>query len=187
MMSRERGHYAVLYERADDLGAGLLHPGGQLAHADGVGYLDLERGLLGYLELQLLHAVALFCAALGAGRGLLLALLLLVLELLLAAALPWLVRAVRAGQAVEALVILAEVHVAAAARVDDALLRHLARDVGLLLLGRRGWGLLGGCGLGCWALRLLLGAPAGARPAAACGLRAAGSAFFGAGFGSPGP
>ena len=138
---RKRGHYAVLYERANDLGARLLHPGGQLAHTDGVGDLDLKLGLLGYLELQLLYALALFCAALGAGRGLLLALLLLVLELLLAA-LDVLAR-VRAGQAVKALVIFAEVHVAAAARVYDALLRHLARDVGLLLLRRRGLGLLG--------------------------------------------
>src|SRR5699024_8816126 len=83
----------------------------------------------------LLHALALLGAALGAGGGLLLALLLLVLELLLAAL--DVVARVRAGEAVEALVILAEVHIAAAARVYDALLGHLARDVGLCLLGRR--------------------------------------------------
>ena len=148
---RQRGHYAVLYERAHDLGARLLHAGGQLAHADGVGDLDLELGLFGYLELQLLHALALFCAALGAGGGLLLALLLACsgtspCRRCRSASRP--PRAVRAGgQAVEALVILAEVHVAAAARVDDALFRHLARDVGLLLLD-------GGLGL----LRVLLGA-----------------------------
>ena len=76
-------------------------------------------GLFGDLKVQLLHPVTLFLAALGAGGGLLLALLLAVLELLLAAAvgaLPALLRAVRAGgQPVEALVILAEVYVAAAA------------------------------------------------------------------------
>ena len=129
---RKRGHYAVFYERLYDLRAGLLHPRGQLAHADGVRDLDLELSLFGYLELQLLHALALFGAALGAGRGLLLALLLAVLELLLAALFVF--ARVRAGEAVKALVIFAEVHVAAAARVYDALLGLLARDVGLLLL-----------------------------------------------------
>ena len=133
----ERSHDAVLDERLDDLCAGFLHAGSQLADADCVGNLHLDGCLLGYLKLQLLHAVALFCAALGAGRSLLLALLLLVGELLFAAALLIGVGAVRARHAVKALVVFAEVYIAAAARVDDPLLGHLARDVLLLLLGLR--------------------------------------------------
>ena len=165
----QRGHDAVLDERLYDLGAGLLHAGGQLADADGVGYLNLYGRLLGYLELQLLHTLALLGAALGAGRGLLLALLLLVGELLLAAALASGVRAVSARHAVKALVVLAEVDVAAAAGVNDALLGHLAGDVLLLLLGLsrllralgRGGalspgGLLRGLGLGSGLLLLRL-------------------------------
>ena len=42
----ERSHDAVLDERLDDLGAGLLHAGGQLADADGVGYLHLDGAFL---------------------------------------------------------------------------------------------------------------------------------------------
>ena len=87
-------------------------------------------------NLQALHTVALLGAALGAGGGLLLALLLLIAYLLLAGlAAAAAVRAVRAGHAVEALVVLTEVDVAAAAGVYDALLGHLAGHVRLLLLG----------------------------------------------------
>ena len=187
MMSESEAMTPFLMSGADDLGARLLHAGGQLAHADGVGDLDLELGLFGYLELELLHALALLGAALGAGGGLLLALLLLVLELLLAAL--DVVARVRAGEAVEALVILAEVHVAAAARVYDALLGHLARDVGLCLLGRRallgallllGLGGLRLLGLCLLRLRALLGASPGSA-AWGCGC---GSGFFAAGFAS---
>ena len=159
----EGGHDAVLDEGLYDLRAGLLHAAGELADADCVGNLHLYGGLFGYLELQALHTVALLGAALGAGGGLLLALLLLVAYLLLAGlAAAAIVRAVRAGHAVEALVVLAEVDVAAAAGVYDALLGHLAGHVRLLLLGS-GSG-LGGLGRLGGLPRLGLGGALGLLP-----------------------
>ena len=50
---RQGGHDAQFFMRLlDDLGAGLLHAGGQLAHADLVGDLDGEGRLLGDLQLE---------------------------------------------------------------------------------------------------------------------------------------
>ena len=101
-------HHAELDELLDDLDRRFLHAGGELADVDLVGDADLELLLFRDLKLQALHLVALFLAALGA-CDLLLALLVLVLDLLLAAAADVLVLpgvAGVSGDLVEALVIL---------------------------------------------------------------------------------
>ena len=101
-------HHAELDELLDDLDRRFLHAGGELADVDLVGDADLELLLFRDLKLQALHLVALFLAALGA-CDLLLALLVPVLDLLLAAAADVLVLSGVAGVSgdlVEALVIL---------------------------------------------------------------------------------
>ena len=81
----DAGHDAQLDELLDDLGSGLLHPGGQLAHGDLVGDLHHQRGFLGHLQLQAAHLLLLLVAALVAGKLVAAGLLILVADLLLAA------------------------------------------------------------------------------------------------------
>ena len=122
-------HDAHLDETAHDLGAGLLHADGQLLHGDLVRYLHAGGRLLRDLELEALHLFALLLPALRGGGHLVLALLVFVADLLLApAALLGLV----AGHAVEAFVVFGEIRVGGAAGVDDLLLRHLLRNMGLV-------------------------------------------------------
>ena len=137
------GHDAVLDQALDDLGGGLLHPGGQLAHGDLVGDLDGERGLLDGLQTQTAQTLALVLAGLGALAALLL--LVLVADLLLAAG-PVLVALGDQGVGV----------VVEAGRVDldRGGVHHaalaLALGLGGLLLGgllRAGLGILGRSGL----------------------------------------
>ena len=59
-------HDAVFNQAANYLGAGLLHPGSQLANADLVGNGNLNRSLLGDLQLEPTHLLLLFVAALVA-------------------------------------------------------------------------------------------------------------------------
>ena len=129
-------HHAELDELLDDLDRRFLHAGGELADVDLVGDADLELLFLRDLKLQALHLVALFLAALGA-CDLLLALLVLVLDLLLAAAADVLVLpgvAGVAGDLVEALVVFREIRSGGAAGIDDALFHDLLRLDGLLRL-----------------------------------------------------
>ncbi len=150
---RHRGEDAELHELLDDLGSGLLHARGQLAHGDLVGDFHLELLLARDLQLQLLHLVALLLTALGGGS--LLALLVLTADLFLLAAGEIVVAAAadvfRAGHIFKLFVVLLDVDSSAAAGIHHALLRHLTRRMGLvglllpgLLLGSRS------------ALRLLL-------------------------------
>ena len=86
----ERGHDTVLHQALDHLCAGLLHAAGQLAHADLVGDLHGDGGVLDDLQPQLTHAVGLLLLAL-VGHGAVLALLgvaefLLALQLILVTA-----------------------------------------------------------------------------------------------------
>ena len=86
----ERGHDTVLHQALDHLCAGLLHAAGQLAHADLIGDLHGDGGILDDLQPQLTHAVGLLLLAL-VGHGAVLALLgvaelLLALKLILIAA-----------------------------------------------------------------------------------------------------
>ena len=127
-------HDAELDELLDDLDRRFLHAGGKLADVDLVGNADLELLLFGDLKLQALHLVALFLAALGAG-DLLLALLVLVLDLFLAAAVE--ILAAAAGDLVEPLVVFREVRARRAAGIDHALFNDLLRLRGLLRLGLR--------------------------------------------------
>ena len=128
-----RGEHAQLEQLLDDLGGRLFHAGGQLAHGDLVGDLHLDGLLLGDLQMQLLHLVALLLAALVGGLRRL-ALLVLVGELLLVAALHAGLGGLLARQVLKLLVIFLDIHGRAAAGVHHALLRDLARRVGLLLL-----------------------------------------------------
>ena len=80
----EGGHDTVLHQALDHLGAGLLHPAGQLTHGDLRGNLHRERRLFGNLQLKPTQLLRLFLLAL-VGKRLLVALLLSgVAELLLA-------------------------------------------------------------------------------------------------------
>ena len=161
----EGGHHAHLHQGLDHLGAGLFHAGGQLAHADLVGDHHLQRGFFGDLQLEAAHLLGLLLLALVAGALLAAALALGVaaLELLLAAALLLTL----GGETLQPLVILIQVHRAAAAGVHhllggdagcglalDGLLLGLAAGAGLLLglAALRGGGLL--------AVGGLLGGPA---------------------------
>ena len=128
----ERGHDAVLHQALDHLGAGLLHAAGQLTHADLVGDLHGDGGVLDDLQPQLAHAVGLLLLAL-VGHGAVLALL-GVAELLLALQLI-LVTAAAAVAAVshilQLLVVFVQVHIGGLAGIHH------------LLLGHAGHGLLG--------------------------------------------
>ena len=128
---RQGGHDAQLHELLDDLGAGLLHAGGQLAHADLIGDLDGEGRLLGDLQLELAHLFLLFLAALVA-EGSALAVVVAALDLLLAALHP--VGPLR-RQGLQMLVVLIQVHVAALAGVHQLLLRYAAGGAVRGLLG----------------------------------------------------
>ena len=66
------GHDAHLHQRLDHLGAGLFHPGGQLAHRDLLRNVDGERGLFGDLQLEPAHLLLLLAALLAADKGALL-------------------------------------------------------------------------------------------------------------------
>ena len=150
-------HHAELDELLDDLDRRFLHAGGELADVDLVGDADLELLFLRDLKLQALHLVALFLAALGA-CDLLLALLVLVLDLLLAAAADVLVLpgvAGVTGDLVEALVVFREIRSGGAAGIDDALFHDLLRLGGLLRL--RLLRLLYGRGSGCCGRRRAAG------------------------------
>ena len=125
------GHDAQLHELLDDLGTGLLHAGGQLAHADLIGDLDGEGRLLGDLQLELAHLFLLFLAALVA-EGSALAVVVAALDLLLAALHP--VGPLR-RQGLQMLVVLIQVHVAALAGVHQLLLRYAAGGAVRGLLG----------------------------------------------------
>ena len=77
------GHHAVFHQALDDLGAGLLHAGGQLADGDLVGDLDGQRRLLRDLELETAHLFGLLLLALAGERLLAAAAVPVVAELLL--------------------------------------------------------------------------------------------------------
>ena len=130
----QRRHDAHLHETAHDLGTGLFHARGELAHGDRVRDLHLELLLFGDLKLQLLHLVALLLTALCAGGGVLRTLTVAVLDLLLAAALV--LRAL-GHKIVQTLVVLGQVR-RRAAGIDNAALRHLTRLVRLVVLLRLG-------------------------------------------------
>ena len=135
-------HDAVADEALDHLGPGLFHPGGQLAHADLIGDLHGERGLLGDLQLEAAHFLRFLLLALAA-EVLVPVLIVPVLELLLSGLHP--VGLVR-GQVLQPLVVFLQVHAAALAGVHH------------LLLG----GALGGSGgLGLVLLLLALGCGSG--------------------------
>ena len=160
----EGGHDAVFHQALDHLGAGLLHPAGQLAHADLVGDLHRQRGLLGDLKLQAAQLLRLLLLAL-VGEGHLAALLVsaapdLLLALLLGAA-PAAAGAVAAvGQILELLVVFVQVDVGGLPGVHHlGLAGHgLSGLLGLLGLGCR-LGLAGALGgLGAALSRLLLAA-----------------------------
>ena len=129
---REGGHDAVLHKALHDLGAGLLHAGGQLAHADLVRDLDLDGGLLGDLQLETAHLLGFIAAAL-AGEGLIAALALRAGADLLLAAAALHPLAPLAAHLLQPLVVLGQVHIAALAGVHDLLLG----DPGDRLLGLR--------------------------------------------------
>ena len=158
----EGGHDAHLHQGLDHLGAGLLHAAGQLAHADLIGDEHLDGGLLGDLQLQAAQTVLLLLLALVAGALLTAALTLgvAVLELLLAA--PVLLALV--GEGLQPLVVLIQVHRAAAAGVHHLLGGDAAGGLGhgllsLLTLVVSRLGLLGLLGTGLLAAlaALLLG------------------------------
>ena len=132
-------HDAVLHQALDNLGAGLLHAGGQLANADLVRNKHLNRGLLGDLQLQAAHTLLLFLLALVAEAASLLAAALTLgiaaLELLLAAA----SLLTLGGKVLQSLVVLIQIHIAGTAGVHNLLLRHTAdRLLDVVLLGRSG-------------------------------------------------
>ena len=133
------GHDAVFHQALDYLCTGFLHAAGQLTHADLIGDLDLDGGLLSDFELQLAHLLGLVLTAL-VGEHLTALTALVVAELLLAALLGHALTPLTA-QLFQTLVILGQVHVAALAGIHQLFLRHT------------GGGLSGGCGL----VRLLLG------------------------------
>ena len=84
-ITSEGSHDAVLHQGLDHLGAGLLHPAGQLAHGDLVGDLHLHRALRAISLLKAAHlAGLLLLTALGGLALLLLAVAALLLDLLLA-------------------------------------------------------------------------------------------------------
>ena len=156
------GHEAVLHQGLDHLGAGLLHPAGQLAHGDLVGDLHLHRGLLGDLQLEPAHLTGLLLlATLGGLALLLLAVAALLLDLLLALALLHPLGPLR-GQILQVLVIAVQVDVGGLPGVHHLLLGHPALGLGGLhglggllrrsRLGLRGLGLAGLGGLGPIAL-----------------------------------
>ena len=128
----EGGHDAHLHESLDHLGAGFLHAAGQLAYADLVGNHYLDGSLLGNLQLQAAQTVLLLLLALVAGTLLTAALTLgvAVLELLLAA--PVLLALV--GEGLQTLVILIQVHRAAAPGVHHLLGGDAAGGLGHGLL-----------------------------------------------------
>ena len=131
------GEHAQLEQLLDDLGRRLLHAGGQLAHSDLIGDLDLELLFLCDLKLQTLHLVALLLAALGRGDLRVLALLVLVADLFLlaaAAAALKVVSAAGAGKIFKFLVVLFDVYRGAASRINDAFFRDLTRHMRLILL-----------------------------------------------------
>ena len=127
----EGGHDAVLHQGLDHLGAGLLHTGGQLAHADGVWDLDSQRSLFGDLQLEPAHLLLLLLAALAALEAALA--LVAALELLLAGLhLLGLAR----SQVLQPLVVLLQVHLAALAGVHYLLLGDAGSGPVCRLLGR---------------------------------------------------
>ena len=80
-------HHAVFHQALDDLGARLLHAGGQLADGDLVGNFDGQRRLLRDLKLQAAHLLGLLLLALAGERLLTVVAVSVVAELFLAAAL----------------------------------------------------------------------------------------------------
>ena len=128
----QRGHDAVFHQAFDHLGAGFLHPAGQLTHRDLIGDLDLDGRFFGNLQLQAAHPFGLVLLAL-VGEGHVAPALIAVAELFLAALLLHPLGTL-AAQSLQALVVLGQVHVAALAGVHD------------LLLGNPGGGLLHGSG-----------------------------------------
>ena len=130
----ERGHDAVLHQALDHLCAGLLHAAGQLAHADLIGDLHGDGGVLDDLQPQLPHAVGLLLLAL-VGHGAVLALLgiaelLLALQLILVAAAAA-AAAGAVGHVLQLFVVLVQIYVGGLAGIHH------------LLLGHAGHGLLG--------------------------------------------
>ena len=164
----DTGHDAVFHEALDDLGGGLFHARGKLAHGDLVGDLHDELRLLGDLELETAHLFLLLGAGFAAEFLALLLLFVLVADLLLAALI--ILHAV-GDERIDAVVIAVGVD-RDGAGIDDAaltlalglrllrLLRGLLRAVLRLrllrscLLLRCGRSCLSGCGrLGCALLR----------------------------------
>ena len=139
---RDGSKHAQLDQLLDDFRGRLLHAGSQLANADLIGDLHLKLLFLGNFKLQLLDLIALFLAALGRS-SLLVALLILVIELFLAAAL---LIAALTGKIFKLLVVLGEVGVGGATGIDHALFRHRAGNMILLFA----------CRLLCGGLLLLL-------------------------------
>ena len=153
----QRGHNAVLHQALDHLCAGFLHAAGQLAHADLVGDLHGDGGILDDLKAQLAEPVGLLLLAL-VGHGAVLALL-VIAELLLALQLILVPAAAAAAAAVghilQLLVVLVQIHIGGLAGIHH------------LLLGHAGHGLLGlvvriiivvviAAALGLGGLRLLI-------------------------------
>ena len=132
------GHHAVLHQALDHLCAGLLHPAGQLAHADLVGDLHGHRGLFDDLQPQLPQPVGLLLLALVAGE-VIVPPLLIAAELLLAlwGLLVPLAAAAGVGHILQFLVVLVQIDVGGLAGVHHLPLGHAGHGLlGLLRLGR---------------------------------------------------
>ena len=142
----QRGHHAVFHQALDHLCAGFLHPACQLAHADLVGNLHGNGGLLDDLQPQAAQTICLLLLALAAGEIVVpaapVAEFLLALGLLLIPAAP----AAGIRHILQLFVILGQIDVGGLAGVhhlglgDPAgrLLGLLGRTVLLLLLSARG-------------------------------------------------
>ena len=129
------GHDAVLHQALHDLCAGLLHAAGQLTHADLVGDLHGDGGLLDDLQTQAAQAVCLLLLALVADEVVVAALLavaefLLTLGLLLVAASA---AGAAVGHVLQLLVVLGEVNVGGLAGVHHLGLGHAAHRLAGLL------------------------------------------------------
>ena len=129
----DRGKRAHLHEIFDDFGGRLLHTCSQISDADFIRDLHLELLLPGNFKLETRHLVAFLLAAFGGSRLRIGTLLGFALDLLLVAAAHIGIVGLVAAEVFVLLVVFIDIHCRTAARIDNALLRDLARCVGLVL------------------------------------------------------
>ena len=131
------GHDAVFHQALDHLCAGFLHAACQLTHADLVGDLHGNGGLLDDLQLQAAQTVCLLLLALVADE-IVVPPLLAVAELLPALGMLLIAAPARTavGHVLQLLVVLGEIDVGSLAGIHHLGLGHPAHRLGGLLMGR---------------------------------------------------